>query len=164
MPPIPPNRALSPMSATASGPAAACAPAASGALRVLGVKVLTGRLVCEVQVPDERFRLTTPALAARAVAAFPGLPHHSCVNGEGRTFGAVMDRTSLPHMLEHLCIDLQVAGAADGAQSFTGTTEWTDRATGTARIQLSFCDDLVALRAFNEAVRFLNDAVVTCYP
>ncbi len=152
------------MSATADGRMRASGCAGSGALRVLGVTVLTGRLVCEVQVPDERFRLTTPALAAWAAAAFPDLPNHSCVNGEGRTFGAVMARTSLPHMLEHLCIDLQVAAADDGAQSFTGTTEWTDRAAGTARIQLSFCDDLMVLRAFNEAVRFLNDAVVTCYP
>lgn len=133
-------------------------------LSVDSVRVLTGRLVCEVAIPDARYRFATPALAACVAAAFPDLPHHSCVNDEGTVFGAVMGHTSVPHMLEHLCISLQVATADDDDQAFTGTTEWIDPRAGIARIQLSFCDDLVALRAFNEAVRFLNDAVVTCCP
>lgn len=128
------------------------------------MRVLTGRLVCEVAIPDARYRFATPALASRVAGAFPDLPRHSCLNDEGRTFGAVMDHTSVPHLLEHMCISLQVGASADEDQAFTGTTEWTDPQAGIARIQLSFCDDLVALGAFSEALRFLNDAVVTCCP
>ena len=45
---------------------------------------------------------------------------------------------------------------------FIGTTEWLDEEAGLARIEVGFKDDLVALRAFNEAIRFLNIAVLTC--
>ncbi len=40
------------------------------------------------------------------------------------------------------------------------TTEWTDEAAGRARIEVSFLDDLVALRAFRDAIAFLGDAMV----
>ncbi len=43
---------------------------------------------------------------------------------------------------------------------FVGTTEWTDEAAGRARIEVSFLDDLVALRAFRDAIAFLGDAMV----
>ena len=51
------------------------------------------------------------------------------------------------------------AGAALDAV-FVGTTEWTDEAAGRARIEVSFLDDLVALRAFRDAIAFLGDAMV----
>lgn len=133
-------------------------------LEVRSVTVMTGRLVCEVRVAQDH-RRTDGALAAFVAERFPDLPHHACVNDAGPTFGAVMARTSLPHMLEHLSIQLQLQQAAPGDErTFTGTTEWLDEDQGLARIQLSFADDMAALRAFNEAVMFLNDAVLTCRP
>ena len=71
-----------------------------------------------------------------------------------------MDHTPLPHLLEHLVIDLQVREAQRDDDAFAGTTDWIDQEAGTARIQVSFTDDLAALRAFRDAVRFLNDAIV----
>ena len=88
-----------------------------------------------------------------------------------------MDCTPLPHLLEHLVVDLQVR--AESGQWFTlpgaaaeappsmwraqrsdrpivGTSEWLDEAAGTARIDVSFADDLVALRAMRDSVAFLN--------
>lgn len=130
-------------------------------LCVRAVIVRTGRLVCDVEVSDPRFRQCTPQLAGVVARAFPDVPHHACVNDEGDCFGAVMDHTSLPHLLEHLAISMQIRAVDSPDATFVGTTEWTDGATGRARIQLSFFDDLVALRAFNEAVMFLNDAVLT---
>lgn len=124
---------------------------------------------------DVRFapfaRATTPALAEAAVAAFPHLPHHACVHGSvpaaetphanPRTFGAVMSNTPLPHLLEHLIIDLQTHDPASPANfSFVGTSEWTDEARGVARIEVKFADDLVALRAFRDATRFINKSVL----
>lgn len=94
----------------------------------------------------------------------------------GTTFAAVMDCTPLPHLLEHLVVDLQVR--AESGQWFTlpgaapsvsphvagtthdrpivGTSEWLDEAAGIARIDVSFADDLVALRAMRDSVAFLN--------
>ena len=104
--------------------------------------VRADRVVCDVVLAPGVPRRTTPELAARVRAAHPHVPRHACVNDEGDTFAAVMDHTSLPHLL------------------FVGTTEWTDEAAGRARIEVSFLDDLVALRAFRDAIAFLGDAMV----
>lgn len=165
------------------------------ALSVEHVTVRTGRLSVLVRVAAGTPRFSSPDLAARLCEWFPTLPFHACVNEVGETFGCVMGSTSLPHVLEHLVIDLQVrasasadapngctdapsasadasalgAGAAPSAQSgpanpapaFVGTTEWLDQAAGTARIEVSFADDLVALRALRDAADILNRAVVS---
>lgn len=123
------------------------------------------RVICLMRVAPGFPRLTSPALAACAQAAFPDLPRHACVNDVGDTFGAVMDATSIPHLLEHLVIDLQTRAApSDAATVYVGTTRWVDELAGRARIEVSFTDDLVALRAFRDATDFLNDAMVTCSP
>ena len=119
-----------------------------------------GRLVCEIRLAPSAPRVTSPDLIMRLEGSFLHLAHHACVNEEGATFGAVMDHTSLPHLLEHLVIDLQVREAQRDDDAFAGTTDWIDQEAGTARIQVSFTDDLAALRAFRDAVRFLNDAIV----
>ena len=38
-----------------------------------------------------------------------------------------------------------------------GTSEWLDRKVGTARVEVSYQDDLVALAAFKSAEEFLNN-------
>ena len=131
-------------------------------IQVRTITVRTGRLVCDIAIPDERFRRTTPRLAAFVTQGYPDLPHHACVNAEGTTFGTVIERTSTPHLLEHLAISGQTRAAVDATHPFVGTTEWTDEAAGEARVEISFRDDLEALRAFNEATQFLNIAVLTC--
>ena len=133
-------------------------------IEVDSITVQTGRLICDIVIPDSRNRMVSPALAAYVRTQMPSLTRHSCVNGVDDTFGAVLDTTSVPHLLEHLAIDAQVRASQDSDAPFVGTTEWLDENAGTARITLSFTDDLVALRAFNEAVMFLNDAVVAYQP
>ena len=134
----------------------------SNPIQVRTVIVQTGRLVCDLFIADERFRRTTPGLAAFVAERYPDLPRHACINAEGTQFGDVIEHTSIPHLLEHLAISEQMRAAVDAVEPFVGTTEWTDEAAGEARVQLSFRDDLEALRAFNEATRFLNIAVLTC--
>ena len=122
-----------------------------------------GRIGCDVTLTAHAPRTTDPVLAARVRASFPNLPRHACVNGAGDTFGAVMEATSLPHLLEHLVIDLQTQAAPPDASpdtAYVGNTRWTDENAGRAHIEVSFTDDLVALRAFRDATRFLNEAVV----
>lgn len=142
---------------------AAQTPAGKGdPIQVQSITVRTGRIAFDVQIVDERFRYTTPRLAAFASGQYPDLPHHACVNDVGDTFASVMERTSVAHLLEHLVISEQVRGKAAGTATFVGTTEWLNEGAGLARIEVGFKDDLVALRAFNEATRFLNMAVLTC--
>jgi hypothetical protein len=131
-------------------------------IQVRSITVKTGRLVCDVAVSSSRYRYTTPGLAAFAEGQYPDLPHHACVNDKGPAFGDVMEATSTPHLIEHVAISLQTRAAVGSDASFTGTTEWIDEEAGEARIQLSFQDDLEALRAFNDATQFVNMAVLTC--
>ena len=111
------------------------------------------RMVCDVHLDPGTPTHTTPAFARDICAAFPALPLHTCVNSHGSTLGDCLERTSLPHVLEHLVIDFQVS-YDDGI--FVGTTEWLDRNTGTARIEVSYRDDVEALRALQQAVSALN--------
>lgn len=132
------------------------------ALYVERMTVRADRLVCDIVVRPDIPRSTNSALAARVLVAYPHLPLHACVNDEGDVFGAVLDHTSLPHLLEHLVIDEQTRAASASARDvvYVGTTEWTDEFAGRARIEVSFTDDLVALRAFRHALDFLNATVV----
>ncbi len=134
------------------------------------------RIACEIKLGFETPHYTTPELIARIGETFPDIAHHACVNDEGETFAAVMDHTALPHLLEHLVISLQVRAAAQAREQenqdasmtsgsysdfvFVGTTEWIDEAAGRARVEVSFIDDLMALRAFREAIAFLSDVLL----
>lgn len=137
------------------------------------IAVRADRLSLLVRIAPEHARYTTPAIAQRLTAARPTLPHHTCINDRGSTFGCVMTRTSVPHALEHAIIDEQVRLSAEAARDatvtdpsvasdaapFVGTTEWLDEAAGLARVEVSFHDDLLALRALRTATALLRDCL-----
>lgn len=135
---------------------APCEPAESRMLSVGRIVVGSGRIRCEVRLAADAPRSTSPALMERVLARFPDLVLHACVNEAGTSFGDAMPRTPIPHLFEHLIIDLQARDAADGAAVFVGNTEWIDRERGSALVEVSFEDDLAALRAIKEAAAFLD--------
>ena len=130
------------------------------ALELLSLTVQADRVVARLRVGQSRFRRMTPLRAKYLAEKFPTLAIHACVNGRGDTFGAVMEHTSVPHMFEHLVIELQTRASGGSDAVFVGTSEWEDEAAGIARVQVSFTDDLQALRAFKDATRILNIAVL----
>lgn len=142
-------------------------------LRIERIVVKRGRMVCHLRLADGAPRESTPEVARRLAQRLPTLARHACVNERGTTFGAVMAHTPLPHVLEHLVIDLQVRAEAASSEvaaspdaraasaaPYVGTSEWVDEDAGEARVEVSFTDDVVALRAFRDAARILNDAVL----
>lgn len=136
-------------------------PSAGGApasLTVRRIVVRNGSVQAEVEVDPPGAR-STPALARAVEGAFPGIGAHACVNEAGERFADVMADTPLPHVLEHVAVELQARGHAQAAGArrvFVGTTEWADREKRRAVVRLSFADDLQALRALRDAVDFLN--------
>ncbi len=103
---------------------------------------------------------TFPGLSAAAEQQFPDLPLHPCVNDCGPQFGAVMAATSLPHLLEHIVISLQAADPLTPDElPLLGTTVWLDRRQGLARVEVTFGNDLVVLRAFRDGCQFLNETL-----
>ena len=160
---------LQPGSASSAG-----TDAAQALIRVERMEVHRGHLVCRVSFGTASHE-TSPELMAQVLATFPTLPQHACVNERGTTFAAVMDCTPLPHLLEHLVVDLQVRaitsskeptgpsercsaqGRCDAqTKPIVGTSEWLNEQQGLARIDVSFSDDLIALRAMRDAIAFLN--------
>jgi hypothetical protein len=84
-------------------------------------------------------------LAASVLALRPTLAQHVCKQrGLGR-FGDKLIGTTLPHLVEHLAIDLLVEEAqeshppASPPHPRAGNTTWLDREQGLMRIRLS-CD------------------------
>lgn len=133
------------------------------AISVERISVKRDRISMLVRVPSPSSRCANPQLAAQVLASFPDLAHHACVNERDARFIDVLPETSVPHVLEHLIIDLQAHDARVPADvALTGTTEWLDEAAGLARIEVNYADDLVALRALKEALAFLNERMADC--
>jgi len=128
-------------------------------LSVTRVVVRADRIMCRVQVGDLRFAWTSPDLLGRLLVDHPHLAQHSCVNATGDVFGSVMNETSLPHLFEHVVVDILAAGSDNPEQVFTGTTRWVDEQAGIAHVELSFADDIEAFRAINRARDEINAAL-----
>ena len=126
---------------------------------VTDIRVRADRLVLTVQLAEGAPRETTSELADALVSAVPTLPAHACVNDRGSTFGAVLAKTPLPHVLEHLIIDAQARAAAPATPTFVGTTTWLSREAGIARVEVSYIDDLVALASVKQALATLNGII-----
>lgn len=136
------------------------------AIRVQRIIVRRDRVVCYVALDPAAPRTTTPEIAERLIERVPTLPQHDCINDIGPTFGDVIAHTPLPHVLEHLVIDLQTRHTAQSddprmrARTFRGTTEWINIGEGRAKIELDYADDLVVLKALTDSVDILNDVVL----
>lgn len=130
-------------------------------------RVRVGRIECVVQVfPPSS--VSSAELINEILRDFPRLADHTCVNGWGECFSAVMQQTSLPHLLEHLIIEIQLhtyqkqnsslqrQETTSKRLTFTGATHWNDTEQTHATVAVSFIDDLVALRALRDALAYLN--------
>lgn len=141
-------------------------PASEGAslvgqpLRAIHVKVRPDRVEVTVCVAEERYAHTDGPLVQRCLQTYPTLGKHACRNSVGPVFAAVMGNTSTPHLLEHLVIEAQTRVAKDASRVFTGTTQWSAQDALVANVAFSYEDDLVALNALNQALSFLNQALI----
>ncbi len=141
-------------------------------LQVKKITVLPDRLEVIVKLRDEASRLVSRQIADACLAKYPELLAHPCKNSCGPLFGDILYSTSLPHLLEHLVITLQVRSDAANNRtpfSYLGTTEWLNvsglhqgantkasECSLEAKLSLRFRNDIVALSCLNEAVDFLN--------
>lgn len=109
----------------------------------------------------------TRSQADRILELLPNLSHHICVNsGSNDCFGNELVGTELPHLLEHVIIELQ--GKACGGEGLsgallTGHTSWLEELAVTnpegfalMRVSVSFRNDFVALSAVREAVKMIE--------
>lgn len=126
-------------------------------VRVEQIRVEDDRIVFTVRVTTPLWHRTTFQLTAQVLELHPHLIHHACVNAKGTVFGAVIFDTPLPHLLEHLAIDILSKTSSNPHITHVGTSSWIDEVQGTACVQISMRDDLEVLSAFNQAVSIVND-------
>lgn len=126
-------------------------------LSIVRLCVRRDRIAATVRV-DPAHPNSTPRIARALASALPDLPRHACVNPEGDFFAAVMNHTCLPHVLEHVVIDLQTSAyaATDPDCVFKGITRWTDASRGLATVEVSYHDDVTGIRAFRDAAVLIN--------
>ncbi len=128
-------------------------------MRVLEVIFLEKKIVkLTVEMPDPD-RCTTdkaPHLPRRLFRLFPHLESHECDNHQGWTFRQECQSTEIPHLLEHLIIELQ--GQASPHAGLAGETQWNWRVDprGRFHVYVEYENELLVLAAIRLAERVIN--------
>ncbi|PKQ38077.1 MAG: hypothetical protein CVT59_02275 [Actinobacteria bacterium HGW-Actinobacteria-1] len=127
-------------------------------MRVHSVTVCADRIDVIVDVGDaEALRTTSDAaIAERAIALLPGLEEHACKNGDERTFAEEIGDTEVPHLFEHVVMELMAK--AGSPRSLRGETSWDFRRDGHGifRVSFEYDDDLVCLGAIKAASKVMS--------
>ncbi|MBN1192901.1 MAG: hypothetical protein JXA36_04325 [Coriobacteriia bacterium] len=122
-------------------------------MRVHSVTVCSDRVDVVVQV-DSATAMRTSAdssIAHRALQVLPGLARHRCFNDDGRTFAEELADTEVPHLFEHVVLELMAGSGSP--RSLKGETFWDFKRDGRGvfRVSLEYDDDLVCLGAIKAA-------------
>jgi hypothetical protein len=114
------------------------------------------KLTVEMPDPDRFLTSQVPHLPHRLFRLFPTLARHKCENGLGLTFRQECRQTEIPHLFEHLIIELQ--SQAQPAEVLRGETEWnwTIDPRGRFHVQVDFENELLAIGAIRLAERLIN--------
>ena len=122
------------------------------------VRVTRGRLRLVLRWDPGSNMNVTPEFACEVLRTYPTITAHSCINRHGPTFGHALPHTNIPHVIEHMIIEEQLAMSSvevPSFQAFVGTTD-IDRDSGRAVIEVSFFDDIVALHSALTALNMAN--------
>ncbi|MBN2405373.1 MAG: hypothetical protein JXE06_07315 [Coriobacteriia bacterium] len=126
-------------------------------MHVNSVTVCADRIDVIVRVnDDERLRTSgDEAMVQRALDLLPGLRQHICDNAQGVTFAEEITDTEVPHLFEHVVIELM--SRAGSPRDLRGETQWdfSRDGHGTFRVSFEYDDDLVCLGAIKTADRVM---------
>lgn len=117
-----------------------------------------GQMKLTVQMP-EAGRFTTyglPHLPRRLFRLFPQLTKHKCDNDHGYTFRRECQDTELPHLLEHLIIELQ--SQVEPCGILRGQTMWDWRVDPRGRfyVCVDYTNELLAIASVRLAERLIR--------
>lgn len=127
-------------------------------MRVSSVTVCEDRVDVIVDVGDAEAQRTISdrTIARKALELLPGLERHVCRNSEGRTFAEELADTEVPHLFEHIVIELMAK--AGSPRSLKGETSWDFKRDGRGifRVSFEYDDDLVCLGAIKAASKVMS--------
>jgi hypothetical protein len=114
------------------------------------------KLVVEMPDPDRCTTDNSPHLPRSLFRLFPHLAHHKCHNGNGYSFRREAMATEVPHLLEHLIIELQ--SQAQHHEVLKGETQWNWRVDprGTFHVHVEYENEQLVLAAIRLAERIVN--------
>jgi cyanophycin synthetase len=127
-------------------------------MRVTSMTVLPDRVdvVVKVERPERMRTCVGEGVAERALELLPGLASHRCSEADGRGFVEEMKNTEVPHLFEHLVLELMAE--AGSPRDLKGETAWDFRRQGHGvfRVSVEYDDDLVALGAIKTAQKLIG--------
>src|SRR5947209_18170379 len=128
-------------------------------MRIVEILVYdTNKVKLVVEMPDPN-RYTTdhvPHLPRSLFKLFPHLAQHKCHNDGGYSFRRESMATEIPHLLEHLIIELQTQ--AQRHEILKGETQWNWRVDprGTFHVHVEYENEQLVLAAIRLAERIIN--------
>ncbi len=114
------------------------------------------KLVVEMPDPSRYTTDVVPHLPRSLFRLFPHLAHHKCHNDQGFSFRRESQATEIPHLLEHLIIELQTQ--AQRHEVLKGDTQrnWREDPRGTFHVHVEYENELLVLGAIRLAERIIN--------
>ena len=114
------------------------------------------RLTVEMPDPDRFYTSQVPHLPQMLFQLYPSLARHKCENGRGYTFRRECRATEIPHLFEHLIIELQ--GQAQPTYRLRGETEWNWHVDPRGRfyVYVDYENELLAVAAIRLAEQVIR--------
>ncbi len=114
------------------------------------------KLVVEMPDPDCYSTKHAPHIPKLLFKLFPHLSRHHCDNDNGFSFRRECRSTEIPHLFEHLIIELQ--GQVLQSGTLKGETQWNWRVDpkGRFHVYVEYANELLVLGAIRVAERIIQ--------
>ena len=105
--------------------------------------------------PDRYMTSQVPNLRRNLFRALPSMAEHKCHNDHGVSFRKECQHTEIPHLFEHLVLELQ--SQAQAAELLQGETEWDWRVDprGFFTVSVDYENELLVVGAIKLAERMI---------
>lgn len=116
------------------------------------------RLVVEIPETEIFHTAQAPRMPRILFKLFPHMATQRCHNGAGLSFRREAEATEIPHLFEHLILEIQDQVRRHVGEPFTGETNWnwTQDPRGRFYVTFNYDDEVVALGAIRLAERVIN--------
>jgi hypothetical protein len=135
--------------------------AAGDALKVTEITFLSSqraRLVVEIPETDSSTTSEQPRIPRILFKLFPHMAAQRCHNDDGYSFRREAQATEIPHLFEHLILEIQDQVRRGVGIPFTGETQWnwTIDPRGRFYVSVDYENEVVALASIRLAERIIN--------
>lgn len=116
------------------------------------------RLVVEIPESDAFTTSEAPRIPRMLFKLFPHMATQRCYNDDGHSFRREAQATEIPHLFEHLIIEIQDQVRRGVGAPFSGETQWnwTVDPRGRFYVTVDYDNEVVALAAIRLAERVIN--------